>query len=748
MRPIPSRHIELLILTILVIIYVAWFMWPIIGTGADSLRLVSVFNSDESTYAGVVRQALSRNSLSIEREDQGHLYINFLLFPLHVLNAVHPVSDRFIIVGFRLISAMFGAATLIVSFVLARRYFGRVAGWLSASFLAVISRSLWRFSAMVHSDVTQVFFLALGIYFCCRLAEEGALQYVVLAAASAGCAFATKYAGILLLPMVWLVIIVQSLVYDDRELFGRLGQKFVSIAWAIVVLGGLLLAATSVALTPEVVGYHADISYGIAEGGHWANLWGVLRFPIIATGCGLALLSVIFRVGRPASHLVQKVVVVLSQLIVSCVTFAVVVFLSAPLSIGDLVKGLFFQFLHVGFGHNFQNDATWNRWIQVVHSPDLFSGLLLILAFLSLCLTLYGLWKEGKRKLLAPDLIVWIWVFCYSLFVFTQVNKTSAHYLLPIVPPVMILASRPPSLVLKALGSKRVSKAVALLVFLAGVALAVEMHQSASQVLGFRQDMAARERNNVHIEAGEWLAANYPPFVHVMYDVYSFVPPSFAHAAPQWAGSLTSLADLSPDIVVVNDNISGRFQYPGLAERYYLGAESFDDTYQYYKLFADNTMPGYELVSDFGNVRIYARERADYVALFASNRIETQEGSVITLRGYGLVPGVIEPGQTLRVELFWESSDSLPHDAYAVFLHLRDRARGTVAQADAAQVDWQFLTDKQFATFHDLSLPGSAVPGQYEIRTGLYRPDNMGRLPVLEDTSGENAILVSKILVQ
>jgi hypothetical protein len=39
-------------------------------------------------------------------------------------------------------------------------------------------------------------------------------------------------------------------------------------------------------------------------------------------------------------------------------------------------------------------------------------------------------------------------------------------------------------------------------------------------------------------------------------------------------------------------------------------------------------------------------------------------------------------------------------------------------------------------------------PGSYNIYVGLYRPDNLERLPLVNDMSGENALILGPLVVQ
>ena len=181
-----------------------------------------------------------------------------------------------------------------------------------------------------------------------------------------------------------------------------------------------------------------------------------------------------------------------------------------------------------------------------------------------------------------------------------------------------------------------------------------------------------------------------------------------------------------------------------MADKYANGPESFMEIYNYYQSFEEDRVPGYELVRDFGDVRIYAHPWPETQTPSGAFELETEDSKKIELRGYLPEPELVQPDDTLKVELFWQIDQSLPPDTYGVFLHLRDDAQRTIAQAD-----WHFLEDKRFPTVtrHLVTIPGDTPSGEYEIRVGVYRTDTQERLAVIGDASGESAIILGKVTV-
>jgi hypothetical protein len=94
----------------------------------------------------------------------------------------------------------------------------------------------------------------------------------------------------------------------------------------------------------------------------------------------------------------------------------------------------------------------------------------------------------------------------------------------------------------------------------------------------------------------------------------------------------------------------------------------------------------------------------------------------------------VQPGQTFRVTLRWRAEKAIGQDL-VVFVHLARPDGQPMAQHDGRPADGTRPT----ATWtlgeivedpHELQVPSDALPGTYELRVGLYRPDTLARLPV------------------
>jgi hypothetical protein len=106
----------------------------------------------------------------------------------------------------------------------------------------------------------------------------------------------------------------------------------------------------------------------------------------------------------------------------------------------------------------------------------------------------------------------------------------------------------------------------------------------------------------------------------------------------------------------------------------------------------------------------------------------------------------------LQLTLFWQPLVPLSTD-YTGFVHLRDETGATVAQRDGQPLDGAYPTShwqpgEIVIDPITLTLPEELPSGQYSLFTGLYQLDTLARLPVIDDTTGENAIFLGEVTIQ
>jgi hypothetical protein len=118
------------------------------------------------------------------------------------------------------------------------------------------------------------------------------------------------------------------------------------------------------------------------------------------------------------------------------------------------------------------------------------------------------------------------------------------------------------------------------------------------------------------------------------------------------------------------------------------------------------------------------------------------------LAGYTLEQLTVNDYQ-LSITFFWQPQTPLPAN-YTTFLHLRNSENAIVAQRDSQPLNGAYPTSQwqPGETIIDpitLPLPENLPAGTYSLYTGMYQLDTLERLPVTNDTTGENAILLGEI---
>lgn len=122
--------------------------------------------------------------------------------------------------------------------------------------------------------------------------------------------------------------------------------------------------------------------------------------------------------------------------------------------------------------------------------------------------------------------------------------------------------------------------------------------------------------------------------------------------------------------------------------------------------------------------------------------------------GFTAEPPVPAPGVAMQLTLFW--GGSIPTGA-KVFVQLRDANNQTVAQADHFIYDGKVPSSRWPALLKDgtairdgatLIIPAELEPGTYRLAVGFYHPETFERLGVVNDQSGENAVIFQEWVIK
>jgi len=603
-----NQRLELLSVVIVAAIYLVWFAWPLFWSASENVRLVATFNTDEVAHVILLKEAISSRFPRLGYIQYGYAYLNMGLLPLFLLSYFIDVTEQQIIVWLRMIPTLFAIATVVLTFLMARRYFGRLIAWLSAFLLSFTVLNFLKMSAMSHSDILQVFFLMLGIYFCCRLTEDRRLMWLIWASVAAGFAFGCKYSGLFLLPIIGFYGLLHTIRMDAVQVKVN-SDRVIKIGRILTALsGGALLILGFVIIPYAAVPYVGAVYFGVSM----PQFFNSMRFLSVVVGVGLALLAIVpfvwtFIRQRP------KIVYLLKLELLVVITFAVTFFVTSPFNVfsvrSGFIRGFFYESLHSGFGHEFEEAHNGLLWFNVLVSPELLDPLILGLATLSLALTVGRVARRGWRRLLEPESVMWVWVVFYFGFLVWRVSIRTHRALLPIIPFLLIAAAHAIGQVIE-YAAARLPRRLAVVLTIASVLVIVgfELPGSLGRSVEFRQTTSQREQTSKAVLAGYWLAEHYPPSARILYDPYSYVPPSFTDAqVTPWGGTLQILETLKPDVVITNEYSSGLFSDIHRASTYARDEAYFVSKHEYYDALQEGKT-GYKLIRDFDDVQIYARQ--------------------------------------------------------------------------------------------------------------------------------------------
>jgi Dolichyl-phosphate-mannose-protein mannosyltransferase len=242
----------------------------LIGIGADDFGIVGLFSTDEQLAGQLVEHMLQAGNL-----DLSHFYsygpldlyaARALLLPYQLTGRV---DQRAIIVSLRLVSLAAGAGCLLVTYALGRRMWD---AWAGAAGVAMLFSSVTflSWSTTAHPDMLQLLFLLLGIWSASILVSShtrgASMAWLLLGSFFAALAFATKYSGELLLPVLWVTSAVarNGKASTDRPGWpAQLGQAAVDIGCSAIVF----LAIVSLLEVEALHDWHSFIYQVALEGG-------------------------------------------------------------------------------------------------------------------------------------------------------------------------------------------------------------------------------------------------------------------------------------------------------------------------------------------------------------------------------------------------------------------------------------------------------------------------------------------------
>jgi len=121
----------------------------------------------------------------------------------------------------------------------------------------------------------------------------------------------------------------------------------------------------------------------------------------------------------------------------------------------------------------------------------------------------------------------------------------------------------------------------------------------------------------------------------------------------------------------------------------------------------------------------------------AARSLEMKLEDGISLLGYELSATSVEPGEELRLTLYWETERRL-REEYTIFVHLLNREGFPGGQGDSPPMRGLYPTiywqeGERVADEHRFQVADDAPPGRYLLEVGIYSPGSGDRLAVLDE---------------
>ncbi|MBI5510869.1 MAG: glycosyltransferase family 39 protein [Deltaproteobacteria bacterium] len=240
---------------------------PLVGVAAADSRMAAVFSSDEELIADGARRMVSMHTLTYAFYYYPPFFMELTYGATWFLKTVGVPLQAAAVIGPRVVAALAYVLGAVGVGGLGRRLSGSLTVGLVAALLFATVPELFRFAILAHPDTLQAALLVLGTWALVVYLEAGGRRALIAAAAAAGLAFMTKYAGAFLVPVVGLAIGWR--LYRDRRpepAPGALGRAFLrdsgvaALAFVLAGIAGGLDLVRDVAPYWRYIKFHSDYS--------------------------------------------------------------------------------------------------------------------------------------------------------------------------------------------------------------------------------------------------------------------------------------------------------------------------------------------------------------------------------------------------------------------------------------------------------------------------------------------------------
>jgi 4-amino-4-deoxy-L-arabinose transferase-like glycosyltransferase len=568
-----------------VILVAVMYAWPVANIGTFHLRIVEAMNTDEGEFLWPIIECMNRGDFNIGRNDYGLFYYNIVLVSAKLLKTVFHINDTILILIARWWSFIFLVSSAWFTGNIAEQL-KKGTGLLTFLLVFIGSNTLLKYSLMLHPDTAQVFFVVVSVWGMFKYLSTSQFGWLLMSGMLAGLAFSSKFVGVLLLPILVLLIIKHVI-------------RSTSSVRNIHSISLLLLSLLTI----------------VAFDSNWVNSYltetGSSRDQVLNLINWIRLISIIPLVLSLAFILVAKwrnkrllnfqVKAWLWMLILGWV-FLTAFAITSP----QLIKNFSFLdgFIYVtsmhSEGHWFYDNSGLLGWLNLLFSIDVVPWWFWTLSLVGI---IWSLLDSKKQPWYHIILVSWMIVFMLTIGL--GVSSKFAHYLIPVIPFVLLYAVQGFSLILKKAfkneWESRVHITVILVVLLIGIP---KLYGDAYQ------KVEAYEQSD-ELAAGKWLQNYTSAETMLLCDKYVYVP-ALAHLkhVSVWGLMPEHITEFNPDFVITHSRIYEHYLDQSRAKDYIEGEELYLTRNELYQSFLNGEYMGYELVKDFNTIKVYGKKKA------------------------------------------------------------------------------------------------------------------------------------------
>jgi hypothetical protein len=324
---------------------------------------------------------------------------------------------------------------------------------------------------------------------------------------------------------------------------------------------------------------------------------GIFAFPFLC----IPYINTILRSKHPTTVKIRKCLLIgVLMLLVFLLTW----FLTNPSVIlypQEFFQDISYESDHIARGHRKTEPTNPFLWFPAIYDQLSFVGSSSVI--IGLLLGIFSFLRKAKSHhmfefitLKAPTkrTLVVLTIFLYTLasffYLMIRVNLREPHYMFHVIPYILVLSSLGFAWLYRRIPWKLQSVVSCLL---CGLVISISINTMALQ-----RDFSKKPEDETMI-AGHWLEKTYPPAVKILYEIYSYIPPTFKNVKLSWYITEEAVQEFDPDLIVLTQKASGRISWKKMgtkfADRDFMYDETVDDAKNVINfhtyLFSENTHP-------------------------------------------------------------------------------------------------------------------------------------------------------------